>query len=87
MKRARLSLLVVMLLTSLVLAGMQAQAIFVKDPDPGTGSGSCAGYKCDWCCQTHCGCSDPGAGWHFTGWCSCSSVECYRSCDWSPATG
>jgi hypothetical protein len=84
MKRARLSLLVVMLLTSLVMAGMQAQAVFQKDP--GTWDGSCSDFKCDWCCQVYCGCSSPGQGWYFIGWCACSPVECNRSCEWAPAS-
>lgn len=84
MTRVRLSLLVVMILASLVLVGMEAQALFQQDP--GTGSGKCTSYQCDWCCQKFCGCSEPGGAWHFTGWCSCSSQGCTRVCQWSPAS-
>lgn len=85
MHRARLSLLACMLLISLVLVGLEAHAVFQQDPD--AGGGSCTSYKCDWCCQAFCGCSNPGDGWHFTGWCTCSSLECNRTCDWSPSSG
>lgn len=83
MKRVQLCLLVLMILTCLVLVGLEAQALLQKDPDPG--DGSCTNYKCDWCCQQNCGCSDPGEGFHFTGWCSCSSIDCNRNCNWTPA--
>lgn len=64
MKTLRISLSVLMILATLTLVGMEADAVFQKDP--GTGSGSCQDYDCTWCCETAYGCSDPGAGWHFT---------------------
>jgi len=72
-------------LVSLVFSILNPPAEALFQQDPTAGSGSCTNYKCDWCCQTHCGCPDPGSSYHFTGWCGCSSIECNRHCDWEPS--
>lgn len=47
------------------------------DPPPPIGGG---GGSCTYCTQTHCGCSDAPAGFRLDFSCSCSSVQCTRSC-------
>ena len=50
-----------------------------KPPIPTEEEGNCAGYMCNYCCETNCGCTGSG---DFIGWCGCSSISCNRVCEW-----
>ncbi len=68
-------------LTLLLAANVMAQA---RDPnyEEGGSGGSCP-PGCSYCCQDTCGCSSPPAGMYLTYDCSCSTVQCTRSCTYT----
>jgi hypothetical protein len=45
--------------------------------------GSGGGGGCDYCNRSACGCAPPPAGMTLTFSCSCSSITCTRSCDYT----
>lgn len=52
-----------------------------RDDPPGGGG---AGGSCNYCTQTACGCSSPPVGYRLDYTCTCSSLQCTRSCTYSP---
>ena len=73
------------LLVLLVLVVLPAYAMPDIDPErddpPGPIGG---GGGCSYCSSGHCGCAAPPAGYYLVFSCTCSSVECTRSCDYYP---
>lgn len=79
-----LILLGLAVVTGVILQPEQSSALFQQDPGGGGGSGGdCSGYLCEYCCEEFCGCSQPGGTYFFVGSCACSSISCYRQCDWA----
>ena len=68
-------------LTLLLAVNAMAQA---RDPnyEEGGSGGSCPS-GCNYCCQESCGCSSPPPGTVLTFDCSCSSIQCTRSCTYT----
>jgi hypothetical protein len=73
--------------SALFFQPQDASGVFQQDPGGGGGSGGCEGYLCTYCCETSCGCTKPSGNFVFTGSCACSSIGCYRSCEWAPVGG
>lgn len=69
----------------LLLIGVMAVPLFgQRQPDyPDTGGGT-GGGGCSYCTQSACGCSPPPLGYTLSYSCSCSSLQCTRSCSYSP---
>lgn len=71
----------VLLLIVVTTLGVSAE-VRVKDPgDTGGGGGS---GSCTYCSQSRCGCASAPLGYRLDYSCSCSSIDCNRSCDYTP---
>jgi hypothetical protein len=68
-------------LVSILLTGSSSFGQFHQDPGDGTGSGS---GSCGYCSQSRCGCAPAPLGYVLYYECSCSSIQCTRSCDYYP---
>ncbi len=49
-------------------------------PPPCDGWGCGGGGSCTYCSQTACGCAAPQPGQYLSFSCSCSSIQCTRTC-------
>jgi hypothetical protein len=70
----------IVLLLLLALAGSVSAGVngpFQNDPGDSGGSSSCS-----YCGQNQCGCAPPPLGYYLVSSCTCSSVQCSRSCDY-----
>lgn len=61
-----------------------AHALFHQDPNPGSGDGGTCSSP-TYCEQEACGCSAPPSNCVLIFSCSCSSIQCTRSCDYECA--
>jgi len=78
MKTTRYSVVVLAILALVVGVWLSAPAYsqYQEDPNPGGGSGGC------YCGQTACGCQSPPSGCVLYFSCSCSPIQCTRSCSY-----
>jgi hypothetical protein len=68
-----ITLIVLFAFSGQVFAGDKPE---VPLPEPTTG--------CNYCSLGKCGCSPPPTGYYLSFTCSCSSIDCKRSCDYYP---
>ena len=79
MRIRRILLVIVALSLTLSIYAMPDGGPLVQDP-----GGTTAGGSCTYCSQTRCGCASAPLGYRLDYSCTCSSLTCTRSCDYTP---
>jgi hypothetical protein len=76
----RILFVILAVLITLSAFGMPNGGPLENDPGNGTGGGG----SCTYCSSTHCGCANAQVGYILYFSCTCSSLECTRSCTYEP---
>lgn len=73
-------------LVCLLLVGVMALPLLgQREPEHNDTGGSTGGSgTCNYCSQSACGCSPPPLGTTLSFSCTCSSLQCTKSCNYSP---
>ena len=69
------------LVACIILAGTLMGQPPVENIDPGSGG---TGGSCTYCSQARCGCASAPLGYMLSYSCACSSIQCDRTCEYTP---